>query len=287
MKTTAFVKTPRIRFKALVRRLFSIMTFYSGLAAFWNAFSARPAVRILTYHGVGTPPRSPFDVTVEDFEEQVSYLKNNFNVITLKDYLEWKKGLKELPEKSVILTFDDGYRNLVENAVPILSKHDVPATFFIVANKLDENDNRYMNEKDVTDASRNPLIDIGSHSQNHRSLGQLSESDAELEAVTSKEKLEACVSRNVDLFAYPYGTFNDFNDRACVTLADAGYELGCTSVNGINVKSTNPYKLRRNKGEWSDDIGTFSRLLQGALDPWFLVDYFLRFLQRPRAVKYN
>ena len=287
MKTTAFVKTPRIQFKAFVRKNFAVVTYYSGLAAIWNAFSSRPAVRILTYHGVKTPPGSPFDVAVEDFEDQVVYLKKNFNVITLNDYLEWANGRRELPEKSVVLTFDDGFKNLVENAVPILTRHEVPATFFIVGNKLAADDSRYMNRKDVADTSKNPLIEIGSHSQNHRSLAQIPEADAEMEAVTSKEKLEACVAHDVDLFAYPYGTFNDFDDRTCVTLEGAGYELGCTSVNGINVKSTNPYKLRRSKVEWSDDMGTFSRLLKGALDPWFLVDYFLRFLQRPRAVKHN
>lgn len=284
---TEFAQTPRIRFKALVRRLFSIVTFYSGFALLWNAFSARPTVRVLTYHGVSTPPQSPFDVAVEDFEEQVLFLKKNYNIITLNDYLRWTKGLSNISENSVILTFDDGFRNLVDNAIPILETHNVPATLFIVASKLNSNDSNYMSKKDVADASTNPLIDIGSHSQNHRSLAQISESEAELEAASSKKELEACVSCDVSLFAYPYGTFNDFSEQTCITLAGAGYELGCTSVNGINLKSTNPYKLRRSKVEWSDDIGTFSRLLRGALDPWFLIDYFLRYLQKPRAVKFN
>lgn len=262
------------------------MTYYSGLAPLWSALAARKGVRILAYHGVTTPPDSPFAVSVENFEKQMSFLKANYNVIGFQDYLDWRDNRKVLPDNSVIVTFDDGFKNLTENAVPVLTKHTVPATFFIIAGKMIGDDKRFMTEKDISTASSSPLIDIGSHSLNHLSLAQISSDDRRKEALISKQQLEAGLSKPIEFFCYPYGTFNDFDESSCRALAENGYSLGCTSVNGVNFKSTNPYKLRRNKVEWSDDIGTFSRQLKGALDPWILVDFFLRFLQRPRAVKF-
>jgi len=253
----------------------------------WRTLVARHGVRILAYHGVESPPSSPFAVSVEDFEKQIAYVTKHYDVIDFDTLLNWMRGEYTSPDRKVILTFDDGFKNNLLFAAPILEKYGAAATFFVIGSKLDSGDSRFMNGPEAQELLESDLFRIGSHSLYHKSVARVTDAQRVEEIGVSKDVLQARLDREVDFFCYPYGTFNDFDQRCVASLREHGYALACTSVNGVNFRDTDPFKLRRTKVEWSDDEKTFSRLLGGAMDGWFLVDYFLRFLQRPRAVQFN
>ncbi len=285
--TKRFAPSSRARFKDFLRHSASAICSYSGIAPIWNMIAASKGIRILAYHGVISPPDSPFSVSIENFDHQMAHLKANFNVITLEDVFRYKIKGCNVPKDSIAITFDDGFKNIFYNALPILSKYRIPATLFIISGKMDGRDPRFMTKEMVMQSAENDLILIGSHSQTHRSIAQLSDADRVDEILRSKIHLEETLNRPVPYFCYPYGTFNDFDESSCRELENSGYALACTSVNGVNFRGTHPMKLRRTKVEWGDSMATFDRLLKGAMDPWYGVDYGLRVLQRPRAEKFG
>ena len=95
---------------------------------------------ILEYHMVQEyTPEDGYDYNVppEDFKAQLEYLKENgYTTISIRDFLRAKKGLQELPEKPIILTFDDGYVSNYTELLPILEEYNVKATIFMVTNDI-------------------------------------------------------------------------------------------------------------------------------------------------------
>jgi peptidoglycan/xylan/chitin deacetylase (PgdA/CDA1 family) len=286
MMTEGF-PSKRARFKARVRSFFALAASLSGIAFVWNHLVARHGARILAYHGVEREPTSPFSVSLKNFEDQLSYLAENFEVVDLKTILKWQKGEYRATKPLVALTFDDGFVNNLELAAPVLKRHLLPATFFVIASKCDGSDARFMDAEGLRAMQGAGAFEIGSHTLNHRSVAQIDEAEKQVELGRSRTLLQETLSREITCFCYPYGTFNDFDLASVNALKANGYTLGLTSINGINLRGTDPYRLRRTKVEWSDDPSTFRRLMAGALDGWYLVDYFLRFLQKPRAVAFG
>ena len=93
-------------------------------------------VIVLMYHGITRQhnPLSNFDqkhVQHEKFEEQMKYLVQHYNLISLKDFMLWKQGEKKLPPKALLLTFDDGYRNVYTQLFPLFKKYQLPVTIFL------------------------------------------------------------------------------------------------------------------------------------------------------------
>ena len=275
----------RVRLKSWLRSTFAVLSTISGAAFVWRLLFARRGVRVLAYHGVEPAQSSPLSVSVENFEDQVAYLSQHYDIIDFATFAKWRRGDHASPKPKVLLTFDDGFKNNLTFAVPILRKYRAPATFFIIGSKLDGSDERYMSVADISGLLQSDLFRVGSHSLNHLSMAQIPDDAKDREIGASKPLLEDKLDIDVDCFCYPFGTFNDFDQRSVDVLRKHGYAIACTSVNGINFRGTDPFRLRRTKVEWSDDATTFARLLKGGLDGWFFVDYFLRFLQRPDAVK--
>lgn len=275
----------RVRLKSWLRTTFATLSTVLGVAALWRVLFARRGVRILAYHGVEPEPTSPLSVSVDNFERQIAFLTQHHDVIDFPTFAKWQRGEYSSAKPKLLLTFDDGFANNLTYAAPILRKHGAPATFFIIGSKLDDADERYMKVPDAAALLVSGLFSVGSHSLTHLSMARISGDQLEQELGGSKPLLEDRLNVKVDCFCYPYGTFNDFDRNTRSALLRHGYTVACTSINGINLRGTDPLNLRRTKVEASDDMRTFRRLLNGAMDGWFLVDYFLRFLQRPDAVK--
>lgn len=150
-----------------------------------------------------------------------------------------------------MLTFDDGYRNVWRNALPILARHQVKAIQFLVAGHLGR-----QNDWDVALGEKpEPLMDeaqvrdwlaaghsIGSHSLNHRILKKLSPADAREEIAGSKKRLEDTFGVPVRHFCYPSGKFSP---RVRDLVGEAGYQTACTVEFGVNRPGQSPFELRR------------------------------------------
>lgn len=171
-------------------------------------FSKKESIRILMYHQV-LPKKISFKnnlvVTAENLEEQLSYIKDNFQTIFFKD-LEACKSL----ENKVILTFDDGYYNNLEYLVPLLEKHQLKATIFIptefIQNTVNDFAKLYMNFEEIQSLNSN-LVEIALHSHSHQNFSQLSVEEAERDLLKNMQILR---ENNIDftkVLAYPYGRF--------------------------------------------------------------------------------
>lgn len=169
-------------------------------------------VPILTYHYIRTVTDKKdtlgirLSVTPAIFEEQLKTLKNEgYNSITLDDLNAAWAGKFTMPEKPVILTFDDGYNDFYTNAYPLLQKYNIKATAYIVPNFL--NKNNYMTIAQVKELSRSPLITIAAHTMNHLDLRTTNKKETMREVLGSKMILEHLTEKTVNHFAYPSGKY--------------------------------------------------------------------------------
>lgn len=155
------------------------------------------------------------------------------------------------PQRRMALTFDDGFRNVWENALEPLAARRFSAIQFLVANFIGRLNQWEMREGEV----REPLMDaaqvrdwlraghrIGSHSLSHPYLTRLSMRDAREEIVTSKKKLEDTFGVPVEDFCYPYG---NWNEKVRELVVEAGYRAACAADFGVNTPAVSPFSLRR------------------------------------------
>ena len=186
---------------------------------------------ILCYHAVDDAWTSRLVVTPRDFEAHCAWLARNRTVIAATAAAETLTRRGALPRGTTAITFDDGFASLYDHALPILRRHSIPATVFLVAATLSEG-----KQVDwVDDAPRIPPttltrdqilemqdagITFGSHSYSHADLTRLGQRECVDDLTTSRTFLEELLGRPVDLLAYPRGRNNEVVRRAS---ARAGY----------------------------------------------------------------
>jgi peptidoglycan/xylan/chitin deacetylase (PgdA/CDA1 family) len=197
------------------------------------------AVPMLAYHQVGEAD-DIYSVTASQFEEQMEYLqRNGYHAISLEDLFNSYEGKGDLPEKPVIITFDDGYADNYLTALPIMEKHNMSATVFIVPSLIGTLD--YLSWEQVVQMQERHT-EIGSHTMSHAGMNEISAAEQRLEAATSKAALEQQLGKSIQFFAYPYGQFSTTAEQI---LKETGYKGACTGIAGLNDKNTNSYALRR------------------------------------------
>ena len=169
---------------------------------------------ILMYHYINDeePKRSKLGVSLATFERQMRFLRENkYNVIPLGELADIIKKKKKIPPKTAVVTFDDGYLDNYTNAFPILKKYGIPATIFIVIDRVGRRLGRddYMDWQQIKELSDSGLVTIGCHSMTHPNLSEiLSEEELKREICQSKLLLEGVLGKGVDLFSYPFGGIN-------------------------------------------------------------------------------
>lgn len=208
-------------------------------------------------------------VTRENFLGQMTYLhENNYHTLTLeevKDY--YYKGLN-IPEKSVLLTFDDCYQSIKKYAYPILKKYQFHAVAFVVTGWLHDAPKVFNPDRSVCMSKHdlNEMADVFEFA-NHTDLFHTRVSDTASIMMTAKESafaddLNKCNSNEIvrakDVFAYPFGLFTDRNVEF---LREKGFKLAFTSDDGLNEKGTDPLLLKRNAIPYFIDLDSFKKIL--------------------------
>ena len=218
-------------------------------------------IPILMYHLVDEEAGSleGLYLRTSEFEEHLQYFKeNNFAPITMRDLADYWAGTKELPEKPIILTFDDGSVTVYNNAFPLMKKYGFISTQFIISSHL--GNGGVMTEDQVKEMAA-AGHEIGSHSYSHLDLANASESTLEQEVVQSKKDLETLVGQPVVSFCYPAGKFS-------ITVQDylekTGYLSAVTTVNGFaNKTEQGAFELQRIRINRGDDGATLKEKLAG------------------------
>ena len=198
---------------------------------------------ILEYHMVTENPRpdaKPYVVPPEDFAAQLDYLAaEGYTTITPQDYARARKGKQQLPDKPIILTFDDGYEDNWRVVLPMLEERGMKAVFYMVTNSIGQPG--YLTWDNLFDMERRGM-EIGSHTANHLPLTTLSPEKQREELRLSKLMLEWKGMKTIYSFSYPNGSYN----AGVVTmLAEEEYLTAVTGEAGLNTLETNPYLLRR------------------------------------------
>lgn len=218
-----------------------------ALVACILAMPAPEGIPILEYHMVN-PGEAPGDdpdaytyiVEPEDFRAQLEYLRSHgYQTITMLEFMKAKKGKLELPEKPIILTFDDGYRDNFTYVLPILEEYGMKAVVYMVTNDiglpgyLTWDDLRQMQDRG---------IEIGSHTANHIPLTTLTPEEREDEVKLSKLILEWNGIHTVFSLSYPNGAYDDTLPEL---LRQNEYLTAVTGDAGLNTFRTDPYLLQR------------------------------------------
>lgn len=173
-------------------------------------------IPILTYHSIDDSG-SIISTSPRKFRSQMHYLREkNFNIISLKEVVQYLHDKVPLPPRSVSITFDDGFANLYNVAYPILKSCGFTATIFLVPGHCGKN-NQWQGQPegipvlDLLDWERiremaDGGFDFGAHTMEHADLSTLPAEQARKEIVNSKLIIQERLGRPVHFFAYPYGS---------------------------------------------------------------------------------
>lgn len=198
------------------------------------------SVPILEYHMVNTTSTEVYNVPPQELEEQLAYLEQEgYTTISMLDFLRARKGKQQLPDKPVILTFDDGYIDNYTTLLPILEKHGMKATVFIITNDIGLEG--YLSWDQLRDMQTRG-IEIGSHTANHQPLANMDEAQADDELRLSKLLLEWNGIRTVYAFSYPNGSYSSETPEL---LQKNEYLAAVTGDAGLNSFKTDSYLLQR------------------------------------------
>lgn len=214
-------------------------------------------VPVLCYHRFGKG-HAKLSVETNLFRKQMQYLKDNgYRVIPMKDLVAFIRGKQALPEKSVVITIDDGYASTYDEAFPVFREFGFPATVFLYTDFIGAKD--ALSWGHVKEMYQTGLIDFQPHSKTHPNLALRQPDEAEdeyqkriaQEVEASKYRIEKTVNAKIHTFAYPFGDANDF---VIETVKKEGFSLGVTVQPGSNPAFASNYLLRRTMvfGDFTD-----------------------------------
>lgn len=242
-------------------------------------------LRVLMYHKVNDQRPNPITVPTSVFAAQMELLGElGYTPVSLDRVRDHYLDGAALPERAVLITFDDGYRDNLENAFPILRRHGYPAVIFAPVGFLDGVRPLPHEETLFGAGVRNPTlrwgqlaeleaggIRIESHGIGHRRLAELTPDEAFREIAVSKLRLEEALGREVEAYAYVKGSRADYRTEHASLVQQAGYKLGFSAVSGANTRRTDRFQLLRYNIE-PYAPRTFELVLAGACDALSIKD---------------
>ena len=196
-------------------------------------------IPVLMYHKIGDDKDNDAVIREDLFREQMKFLKDNgYNPLTMDQLYDYVVNGAAVPEKPVVLTFDDGYADTYSIVYPIMKEYGFAATVFInpgdVGTRLTWDQIREMHKNGIT---------ISNHGFQHIEMGQLSEAK-QIENIT---KAQEALAKEVGIkdnpwFCYPYGDKNEFTDAAT---KKAGIKMSMAMKSGWAHTGDNPYNILR------------------------------------------
>ena len=277
--------------------MFSILLSVTLIPLFIREFVQRKKVTIILYH----------NLKPEQADKHFKILKSKYNIISLKDYIKKRKlGKDNLPSKSLIITFDDGYKSVYQ-LKSILKKYKIHVTIFLCSRivgtnrhfwwdyDIDKNKREYLKNipdkkrleilrklgfeeekefedrqtlsKDEIEEMKN-IVDFQSHTMFHPILPNCNTERAYEEISQSKIDLENNYGLKIYALSYPNG---NYSEREITIVKEAGYECAVTVDLGFNSKNTDLFRLKR---ICIDDVADVDELLVTVSGLWdFLLDF--------------
>lgn len=224
-------------------------------------------VPILMYHSVaddGPQELAPYRVSIGRFREQLRYLRRHgYHSVTLSEWAAAIAARRSLPGRPVILTFDDGYEDFIDNAWPVLKRAGFSASIFVVTDKVGHSADwdvgvsqplRLMNWKQLQRLGEEG-VEIGSHSASHADFSAISTSEVRSQGERARAALHDKLQLDVRAIAFPWGRGDE---KARSALAESGYAIGLTTWGGRSTLADDPMNLPRIEVFGDDDLETFA-----------------------------
>jgi peptidoglycan/xylan/chitin deacetylase (PgdA/CDA1 family) len=220
----------------------------------WNLAGVDPTgyqlVPILVYHNLGAQSSGRLVLGAQAFAEQMNYLKREgYRVVSLAEFVEWLHLKRQLPRKSVVLTFDDGYQSFREHAYPVLKKLGFPATLFVYTDYVGASRNALSWEQLKSLAAEG--FDVQAHSKTHGDLRRApGETDAQYakrmqaELAEPPRLFQRQLGQGVQFLAYPYGRVDD---DLLTRVREQGYAAAFTVRRESNPSFARPLRISRSQ----------------------------------------
>lgn len=230
-------------------------------------------IPILLYHSISekvAPLFQKWAVHPVRFSEQLDFLRSHgYTPLSVAQLAEARTGGRCLPERPVVITFDDGFADFYTGALPALKKHGFVATLFLTTDHIGktsrwltaegEGDRPMLSWEQVSELGRYG-VECGAHTRTHPQLDTLSRTRARDEIVGSKGALERNLGKPVVSFAYPHG----YHSATTKTLVkQAGFSAACAVKHAMSNQTDDPFALARIIVEAETDLPTFKDLLSG------------------------
>lgn len=220
---------------------------------------ARSGCRVLMYHAIGSAAvgdaRNLYSLNPQDFATQVGELASASGAVSLE------QGVRD--GQGIVITFDDGYRDNLATAAPLLVDARLPFTVFVVPAFVTSGERDYLSVADLRELARLPGATIGAHGYSHRPLTQCDDAALSDELAESRRWLEDLLGIAVTAMSYPHGAVDA---RVRDAAARAGYRLAASSRFGVYRAGDDPLWIPRTDIWAMDGIGRFRAKLAGHWD---------------------
>ncbi len=230
----------------------------------WNFAKLKQAGQVpiysMFYHRIADKHPNPWSMSRAEFEQQISWLQQKFDIVDLEEcQRRIRSGSNRIP--TVSITFDDGYAENCDYAIPMLIERKIPITYFVTTHNtfdqvpfqhdVDLGQPLATNTMDeLKEIARSEFIEIGAHTRTHPDLGKIHD-EARLidEVITSSRELEAVVEQKIRYFAFPFGQRENLNAAAFKLLEQEGFLGACTTINRWNEIGGDPFQIARVHGD--------------------------------------
>lgn len=225
--------------------------------------SRRSGLRVLMYHAIGMPIEGDvhglYNMAPERFETQMRYLAEHYR----HEIVPLDRSALAGESPKIALSFDDGYRDNLSVAAPLLVELGIPFSVFICTGAVAQRRAGFLSPEELCELAGLPGVTIGSHGVNHLRLTECDAHALHQELADSKAYLENLLDREIDSLSYPHGAVNR---RVRDAAEKAGYRTGASSRFDINQPRRDPLLLCRSDIWADDDLSIFEQKLRGEWD---------------------
>jgi len=228
----------------------------SFFAARLDALLMRKTAVVVAFHRVqrGADVSDGLTVDPRAFESYCEFFRRYFHVVPLRALIG-KLEQGRTFRRELAITFDDGYRDNYENAMPVLERLGLPATFFVVSRWIGTDVVPFWDRElgvrhpwmtwDQVRTLKKKGFDIGAHTRTHANLGTTSGAAAQDEIAGARDDLEQALGTPVETFAYPFGGPDNMTDFNRQLVRAAGFRCCCSAYGGTITWKTDPFLFPR------------------------------------------
>ena len=235
------------------------ITFFLFIFLFLNSvFANEKSIIVLMYHRFEDERFPSTSISSKNFQNHIKYLKeNNFNILPISDLILFFNKKNDIPEKSVFLTIDDGYKSFYEHAFPILRKYQLPFSLFLSTKFVSsEKNSDFMNWEMIQELSENKG-EILNHTHSHPKLLELEINEVEKEFYLAEKEIISKIGRLQGVVSYPYG---ESSPQIQELVKEMGYDIGFSQHSSpIHI---NENKLALPRFAINDEFGKMNRFSQ-------------------------